>query len=354
MDRGLSAHVPTSALRDGGWRLALRLAHRFRVIRTLDVAVACSPERPFKAALTAAQRTMRGLVKARLLARYRTDRFQTVYGLTQAGADWLQDRGDQGSASVRRVSDMRNPEHRLWSQFITVCAQARGLMAWTEGELLQALAAVPGQDSRPGQLPVQGPLMVQVGAGAQARSKRLVPDALLAEADGATWVEVDRSARGSDRADDLRALVRAVGSRLTGGGTVPSMTLRRVVVYTRTDRIHHRVLAVLRGLTATTADQAVVRGRRTLLEVEPGAFEVSATDEVPLGDGRTLLAERPAGHVLVQPLPVWLPKFRLDGRGNNCALGWMTDGALPYRRPTGQQPWRPAVSPLLKCIPDKS
>ncbi len=69
--------------------VALKLANRFRVVRTIDVAVGCFAERPFKAALTAAQRAMRGMVKDDLLRRYRTDRFQTVYGLSGKGADWL-------------------------------------------------------------------------------------------------------------------------------------------------------------------------------------------------------------------------------------------------------------------------
>lgn len=363
--RGLSADVPTSVLREGSWRLALRLAHRFRVIRTLDVAAACSPERPFKAALSAAQRTMRGLVRARLLARYRTDRFQTVYGLTQLGAQWLQERGDEGAASVRRVCDMRNPEHRLWAQFLVVCAQARGLSAWTEQELLQALAGPPepgtgcatavrepGTDSgRTGsEGTAQGPLRVQVGTGARTRVKFLRPDALLSQADGAVWLEVDRSARGADRAEDLRALVRGVGSRLTGGGAVPAMPLRTVVVYTRTDRIQHRVQAVLRAMTDEAADQAVVRGRRTLRTAAAGVYEVWVTQERQMPDRRTMLQEQLAGHVLVQPLPVWLPKFRLDGRGTNSAAGWMTHGALPYRRPATLPHWAPATSPLLRPL----
>ena len=80
VSRGLSKEIPTTILQTLICERALLLANRFRVIRTIDVAVACFAERPFKAALTAAQRAMRGMVKGKLLKRYRTDRFQTVYG----------------------------------------------------------------------------------------------------------------------------------------------------------------------------------------------------------------------------------------------------------------------------------
>ena len=103
LPRGLTAQVGTLALQDRIWSRSLLLVDRFRVIRTIDIAVHCFTERPFKAALSAAQRAVRGMVKAQLLARYRTDRFMTVYGLTQQGAQWLEDRGFEAAASVRRV-----------------------------------------------------------------------------------------------------------------------------------------------------------------------------------------------------------------------------------------------------------
>jgi hypothetical protein len=85
--RGISSTLSSTYLQRGIWLRALLIANRFRVIRTVDVAVRCFPERAYKASLTAAQRAVRGLVKADLLRRYRTDRFQTVYGLTQRGVE---------------------------------------------------------------------------------------------------------------------------------------------------------------------------------------------------------------------------------------------------------------------------
>jgi hypothetical protein len=172
--RGLTTSMSTKQLKDGIWLRTLLLANRFRVIRTLDVAVACFPERPFKAALTAAQRAMRGISKADLLRRYRTDRFQTVYGLTQKGVDWLDEAGHDAASSVRRVSDMTNPEHRLWAQFWVLACEARGLKAETEQELLQSL----NKGVKPGEALVQGMLTVTTMRGKRASTLQLRPDAV--------------------------------------------------------------------------------------------------------------------------------------------------------------------------------
>ncbi len=316
------------------------MADRFRVIRTVDLAVACFPERDFKAALTAAQRAMRGLVKASLLRRYRTDRFQTVYGLTQHGARWLHDADIEAAASVRRVSDMSNPEHRLWSQFLVLAAEARGLQAWTEPELMQSLNR-DLQDSKPS---VQGLLRVTLTTPGSKAAKYLRPDAVFAEGDGWTWVEVDRSVRGSDRAADLRALVLSVGADLASG-----QPLRRVVVFTRTDRILRRVVATMRQVVQQAGQGALVRGRRQLREMGGGLYEVWLTTDRRHRDGRVSLVDQLAGHVVIQQLPVWLPKVRLDGRGTSSTEGWLGENYLPYRRPSCMSAWAHPRSPLLDC-----
>jgi hypothetical protein len=337
--RGLTDKVPAQQLRSVIWHHALSLANRFRVIRTIDVAACCFPERDYKASLTAAQRATRGLVKAGLIRRYRTDRFQTVYGLTQRGADWLHDLDDEAAASVRRVSDMSNPEHRLWSQFLVLTAEARGLRAWTEGELMQRLATIragKGETAR-------GLLQLKPTTTSGARTKALRPDALLSEPDGATWLEVDRSARGSDRAADLRGLVLSVG-----GGLADGQVLRRVVVFTRTERIRRRVLAALKKVAEQGEHAALVKGRRQLKQTPDGSFEVWLTEDRLYGDRRRSLVDRLAGHVVVQELPVWLPKLRLDGRGESSTKGWLGENYLPYRRPGDLPCWPTPVSPLLK------
>lgn len=337
--RGLTAQVGTLALQDRIWGRSLLLVDRFRVIRTIDIAVHCFAERPFKAALSAAQRAVRGMVKAHLLARYRTDRFMTVYGLTQQGVQWLEDRGFEASASVRRVTDMTNPEHRLWSQFLTLCADSRGVQAMTEQELLLAL----NLDLKPEQAPEQGLLHVTTRSAGKRHHLTLRPDALAMEPDGITWFEVDRSARGSDRAASLRALVLSMGAKTTLG-----QPLRRVVVLSRTSRIQQRVLATLDGLAKDSAQAGLMEGRRQLKRNELGLYEVHQTVEVKLRDGRTRLQDQLAGHVIVQELPIWLPRVRLDGRGDWSMRGWFDDNYLPYRRPAAMVPWSPPKSPLLQ------
>jgi hypothetical protein len=336
--RGITTTTPTTVLRHAIRMRVLSLANRLRVIRTLDVAAHCFPERGFQAALAAAQRAMRALVKALLLRRYRTDRFQTVYALTERGASWLRDINADASASVRRVSDMSNPEHRLWASFIVLAGEARGLKAATESELLAILNPMPARSGAP----VLGPLAVSVATSKGRRTKVLRPDALLFESDGATWVEVDRSARGSDRAADLRSLTLSVGGELTTGDV-----LRRVVVFTRTERIHKRVVALLVQLAKDSSDVALESGRRQLRRLDEGQFEVWRTNERRHDDGRISLVDDLAGHILVQRLPTWLPKFRLDGRDSASTAGWFPENYLPYQRPAALPEWLSPSSPLL-------
>ena len=337
--RGLAASVATHQLRYGIWLRGLSLANRFRVVRTIDIAAACFPERTFKAALTAAQRAMRGMVKAQLLARYRTDRFQTVYGLTKRGADWLEDQGVHAASSVRRVSDMRNPEHRLWFQLLVIASEARGLRAWTESEVLRELhAGATGAQS------AQGMLAVSWTAGGRTARQNLRPDAVALEPDGVTWFEADISKRGTGREAALTALARSVGTPLAFGGP-----LRRVVVCCKSERIRKRAEAVMSRLMAEMRDHVLVGSRVHLRSAEEGVYEVWRGMEQALADGRVKVEDKLVGHVVVQQLPVWLPKLRLED-GDMPIVGWFADGALPYRRPASCPGWQPCRSPLLSAV----
>jgi hypothetical protein len=336
--RGLTQRMHSNVLQRLIWMKALALTDRFRVIRTLDIAATCFPERPFRAALAAAQRAVRGMVKAELLRRYRTDRFQTVYGLTGKGADWLQLHGRDATASVRRVSDMTNPEHRLWSQFLVLCCEARGMVAHTEQELLALLDA--GHQSS--ETAPNGLLSVSVPTSRGSRRISLRPDAVAVEADGLSWFEVDRSARGADRAASLRALVLSVGRHTQLG-----QPLRRVAVFTRTTRIQKRVVATLDSLAKDSAEFSLSEGRRILVREDVGLYAVIQTVEEALADGRTQLVDRPVGHVIVQELPIWLPRYRLDGRDGYGCDGWFDENYLPYKRPALLGAWPATESPLL-------
>lgn len=341
--RGLSKDVATLRLRDAIWRRALLMANRFRVIRTIDVAASCFPERPYKAALTAAQRAVRGMVKAKLLTRYRTDRFQTVYGLTARGASSLQEGGVAAASSVRRVSDMRNPEHRLWLQFLVVACEARGLRAETESEVLRSL----NKGATTGQPMVQGLLSVTWTRGGKTVRQSLRPDAIAYEADGVTWFEADISKRGAGRESALAALAVGVGRTLPGGEV-----LRRIVIVCKTGRIRLRALAVLRGVGAEQNGKVLVGDRVHIRECEEGVFEVWRAQEEKLGDGRSRVVDRRLGHVVIQALPTWLPKLRIEDAGEPV-LGWFSDGLLPYRRPASLPAWPACASPLLMPGPGR-
>lgn len=333
VNRGLTAKIHPTALQQIVWLRALETIDRFRVVRAIDIALACFPERPFKAALTAAQRAMRGLAKAKLVRRYRTDRFQHVYGLTVAGARWLNDRGVEAASSCRRVSDMSNPEHTLWMNFIVLACEARGLRSMTEREALQDL----NYQRDEGSPTVQGFLNVDLPHG-----KRILrPDAIAFEDDGMTWFEIDRSKRSADREAALSALASRIGTALPN-----QAFLRRVVVLARNQRIWLRAQAVLRAKAALADDVPLVRGSaRHFRETGDGMFEVwAAVTQEPGGYAIDVCV----GHVIVLLLPIWLPKVRLDKSNRQPLAGWFEENYLPYRRPDTLPPWTRPDSPLLR------
>ncbi|WP_322014911.1 replication-relaxation family protein [Paraburkholderia sp. J12] len=335
VDRGLTSEIAPALLQQRAWMRALSLIDRFRVIRTIDVAVGIFPERSFKAALTAAQRAMRRLSNADLIRRYRTDRHQHVYGLTAAGARWLNDQGVEATASVRRVADMTNPEHQLWIGFITLCCEARAIPAMTESEALREIAAISGGRRNAEFLTVR----------LHEKSRSLRPDVLAFETDGATWFEIDRSKRGSDREAALVALVQSIGSGLTNG-----LPLRRVVVLARNDRILSRAQGLLRDRIRKTADQPMTtESERRLTETEPGTFVVRA---LVYADDSQQFIEQTVGHVIVQLLPTWLPKFRQTRHMVPSTAGWLEENYLPYRRPDSMEPWSAPESPLITLAPE--
>jgi len=255
-----------------------------------------------------------------------------VYGLTVGGARWLHDQGIDAAASVRRVADMSNPEHALWMNFIVLCCEARSLPASTESEALREL----NRESGKGSSVKQGFTTIKIAG----RSRILRPDALAYEPDGVTWFEIDRSKRGADREVALSALVCRVGAPIAN-----KRLLRRIVVLARTDRILLRALALLRArVRESSGRQLTSETDRRFLEVEEGIFEVWAMVYMP---DRQHFVDQCVGHVVLQMLPTWLPKVRLDSSNRHSLSGWFDENYLPYRQLTTLGPWIRPISPLI-------
>ena len=317
---------------------------RLRVLRTLDVTALCFADREFKPALVAAQRAIRGLKKDGLINPYLTDRRQTVYGLTKKGAQWLESRDILAAGSVRRVSEMTNPEHLLWSNFTVLACEARGLSAQTESELLRR---------KPSEL-----LTVREFGGrvnAPTREWQICPDAVADEEDGLTWFELDRSKRGPERVAKLVGLLRAVG-RPFGDSHI-----RRVVVLAKTQRTFQAALNAVQNagmlVTARPAEENLERPGTVFFHIltpasehGPHVFAVYGDKQRHGHDGRTQTVTRLRGHVIVQMLPLSLARFRIDPRNRENRVEWFSNGFLPYFRPEEMQvgTWASPDTPLLE------
>ena len=339
VERGLTNVVSPLELQDRIQLATLIALNRFRVIRTFDIAVICFPERNYKAALSAAQRAMRGLVKHRLARRYVTDRKQHVYGLTARGAQLLRERGVDAVSSVRKVSNMTNPEHLLWANFIVCCCQARGLDAKNESELLQSLQ----QQYPQGHARSSGLAHVRFDLGNKRVIRNLRPDAVAYESDGLTWFEIDRSLRGQERARSLVQLFRFIGKVLHN-----EHRLRRVVVFAKSARIFERDLSLARKLIGDSSQLKFgAPGSVVLKELREGVFEMWGELEIKSSDESSSLQPRVFGYVVIQMLPAHLLNVRIDGKSVVSLEGWFPDNFLPYIRPDAVVPWRQPRSPFL-------
>lgn len=325
--RNHSAPGPRTAHRLNRLR-ALRLVNRFRQLRTIDLAAGLFPEREFKAALSAVQRLTKSLVAQRMLLRYRSLSGQTYYGLGEVGARWLRQNGNESdgdaSASASRVCEKSNPEHALWSAFIALCCEARGLWAMSEKELLPHL--VLGPDFRQRQ-------QMLVVSDERGKPKALMADAVAHDGRNLVWAEIDRSERGSARLSDLVALVRSCGREVHLGTahTTGALRLRHVLVLCKTERIHRRHLAYVTGVNPKTGTPRLrnLGGQSALRRVAPGVYDVLADVERRLPDGRVALQSGVVGRVHFQMLPTWLPGFSY--RPGSRHDGWLTDGYLPFK-----------------------
>ncbi|MDI1271241.1 MAG: DNA-binding protein [Polaromonas sp.] len=211
------------------------------------------------------------------------------------------------------------------------------MQAQTEQEFLKLLS----KGVNPGDTTVQGLLKVTTQQGKRAGTIQLRPDAICLENDGTTVLEADLSKRGNDREASLAAEVSAIG-RVLNDGTV----FRRVVILCKTERIRKRAVAVLEGLVEANNHEVLIPGRRHFLASEPGTYAVWAALESKLRDGRTELVDTLVGHVIIQLLPIWLPKVRIDASNTHSIAGWFGENYLPYKRPDSLGSWKVLISPL--------
>lgn len=312
---------------------ALKVLARFKQARALDIAAALFPERGFKAALSATQRTLQRLRADKHVTRYLSDSRRVFYSLTTKGARMLRDAASEGGgdgsaqASAHRASEKTNPEHALWSAFAAITCEARGLRAWTESELKAIVQATHTKDGMR-----SWPIGYKTDSGA---SKGLMPDALaISDNDpdfGAAWIEIDRSVRGAARLVDLRKLVESIGSPLFIGKDVTQPTLRKVVVLCKTPTNLRRNRAYLTGSVGDLPRLRLPTNSRVPSiverEGEPGVFDVYREDK----DNVPYLA----GQLHMQLLPTHLSSYRYT---DGPPRGWFDDGSLPYREPDAAWP----------------
>jgi DNA-binding MarR family transcriptional regulator len=309
----------------------LKVIARFRQARALDIAAALFPDRGFKAALSATQRTLQRLRADGHVTRYSSDSRRIYYALTAKGARVLRDAASEGSgdgsaqATAHRACEKTNPEHALWSAFATIACEARGLRAWTETELIpRYLKKCDGSSTR------TFPCVYVSGKA----NKGLMPDALAISdndtAFGAVWFEIDRSARGSVRLEDLRQLVMGLGNAISIGGG-EARTLRKVVILCKTRSILRRNRTHLTGRPssgklrlrlARDSEQPALVER----EGEPDIFDFYRDDS---------LQPQVVGQLHLQLLPTHLPSYSYT---DGPPQGWFDDGSLPYREPDAAWP----------------
>ena len=116
---------------------ALLLMNRLRFVRTLDLAFHLYPNRSFSAALAAANNLIKRLVRNGFVSAHTTRvGGMRIYGIAQRGVNFLRDHAGHEAKAHRSLKDVKHPEHRLWANLIVITAEARGLSAMTEREVL--------------------------------------------------------------------------------------------------------------------------------------------------------------------------------------------------------------------------
>lgn len=364
VNRGITKLVHPADLQEQIAFEVLRCLARFRIVRAVDIAVACFAERPYTAARQAARRALRGLIKRRCVLSYKTERHQTIYAMTEAGKRFLGAYGIDAKASIRSAANMVNPNHTLWLNFIAMCCEARGLEALTESELMQTLnqhAERISQVSKRGLLSVTTEKAAKTDAQSQSPQKpkkarvTLLPDVIALEDDGVTWFEIDASKRGAARMARLLALVRMVGNPLTELAKTMSLPrelshLKRVSLQASNANYFQLLRNKLFAEARATANYVLTESDNNCRVVYVGndTFEVWRAQDSPTGQEDACV-----GHVILQMLPIGLPNYQGSDADKSRPAGWFEENYLPYRRIGSVERWRKPASQFPLKLPNE-
>ena len=333
-------HVPrgltdTIAPRILGELIAIRVLELIcqrRVARSVDIAAHCFPERTYSASQQATRRCLSRLVGKGYIQKYVTEKKHTVYAVTVAGAKFLEEHaiGPAGAepprASTQRVSSMTNPEHLNWMNFITVACPHRGLVAFTEFELMRLLDI--GTKKKPGL--------------ASYKKKWFRPDALALEEQSLIWFEIDASKKGNERAKKFVELTHLLGTQISGIGKLPGVSsdkarLEVIVTHTTKRAYFNRIRNQLDKLVADTRRVILTEdsGNRRYVDAGAGIYEVWKARYL---EDTSHQSEICVGYVILQMLPTKLPNYK-HVAADDSYKHWFDTFNLPYRRPSRLGPW---------------
>lgn len=249
-------------------------------------------------------------------------------------------------SSVGRASALTNPTHTLWINFVALSFEARGIQAFTEGEIMRALSAGKGSITKHqnrGVLEVTPSPKRGSDADLKLRSKKvtLLPDAIATEDDGLTWIEVDTSERGSSRMARLVGLLHKMGrvlSTIASAHSIPleQAGLKRISIHFSDTGYLKRMRAKLMDVVDATKDNVLTESANNIRLVHIGddIFEVYLAGDTPTGQ-----ADFCMGHVVLQILPIGLPAFKSNMPNRSLYRQWFEGNHLPYRRPSDLGPW---------------
>lgn len=300
-------------------------------------------DRPLSAALTAAQRALRGLHKDKLVKQFTSNRRQVFYALTKQGADWLNDlllqnnpnlaEDAKAKSSTRWASGLTSPEHHLFGNFIKLCCLSRGLDACDESGIATHTSSLNTFSEN---YHVSGLMEIQSAKGGL---KQVRPDVLSYDDRGAVWVEIDKSARGEGSRNDLTRLFRQVGRQLSRKMNwlryKELQILSHIVIFTNTKGIFNTAVRLLRasfpedvyyreeGSSIQRKSECVVREDTALV------FELWEK-WVDINDTENPLKEAFVGYVSIQMLPPWLVGTSSKSLKNSSE--WFPNNYLPYAK----------------------